>query len=465
MTVIPGVSVQHQVGRIFGRMLMVCALLSWVASTHAVVLNVKGGGWTGEMNCPPESRTKPPARKKPQAEPQRVPEEDEIDGLPDGGAAGNQPLFVWPHKVGLGGKPLRVGLWGDSHAAARFFSDEIVKSLGLDKSRVAQQFLPPTMGMSGVRLPVKNYCRGPGWKLRFSYREQAADSQSAAGLAGLESLESNSYLWLDVRSGEGVSNINGMDIVFSRLPAGQSALVAIAVDNEGERFVSLTPDNQEPVRIRAESPIAVIKIRVIVGDVTVEGFVPQYLAAPALYFDTLGIPGATVAGWEKLNPQDFRGEHYAPNYDVVMLEYGTNEGNVRVFDAESYRNSVRAALTNLKTAYPDAVCVLIGAPDRGVLTRQTNRRRNQIKSRDALHYSAIHSQINRIQRTAASEFSCAFWDWQQAMGGNGGVYHWFHQTPILMSKDLTHLTIPGYQKSARMFEDWLGLRSVMPAAN
>lgn len=444
------------------------AIFLIAASTYAsaVVINVEGGNWSGDLVCPEDSRSKPKPRKNSQGETQRIPDADEITDLPANSNDIAQSPIIWPAGMLPSGKPLRIGLWGDSHVAARFFSDEIIKSIGLSQDQVGQQFLPPTMGMSGVRLPLKNYCRGPGWKLRFSYREVALASQSSAGLAGLQSVESNSYLWLDVRSPvTASSDINGLDIVFSPLQTDQSALLAISVDDGAERLVSLTADNSEAVKVRADKPISVIKIRVIVGDVTIEGFLPNHVSPAMLYFDTLGIPGATIAGWGKIDAAAFRRTHRAQDYDIVMLEYGTNEGNVRVLDEIEYQNTLRNALANLKSAYPSAACVLIGAPDRGVLLKGKRSSKKRLDSANALHYSAIHSRINHIQQTLAGEYSCAFWNWQHAMGGNGSAYRWYYQSPALMSKDLIHLSIPGYQKSARMLEGWLGLRNIMPAAN
>jgi lysophospholipase L1-like esterase len=308
-------------------------------------------------------------------------------------------------------------------------------------------------------LNLKKYCKGEGWKVHYSYRENSSDYQQFFGLASLESTQDNSYLWLDFRLPTlAVSKLNGVDIAFSKLRSNQSAIIGLTIDNEPERLVNLSSDVHELIQVRSQKTISVLKLRVIVGSVTLEGFAPQYASSQALYFDTMGIPSSTINGWEKMDAKELKRHPLLQDYDIVMLQYGTNEGNMKYFDEDNYRKTLKTAVSNLKTVYPHALCILIGAPDRGVLVRRSDRHRQQPVNREVLYYSNTHETINQIQREVGLELSCATWDWQNAMGGRGAAYNWFYQSPKLMAGDLTHLSILGYQMSARMFENWLGLR-------
>ena len=446
------------------------ALLMVSLSASAVVINANSSEFTGDMICPADSSNNPHLKHPTDAVAKGVPNMEEIEDLMTGDRQGLENVAAWPGAMNFGPGPLRVGLWGDSHVAARFFSDEIIAGLGLKPGQIGQQFLPPTMGMPGVRLPLRKYCKGPGWKLKFEYRQTTQDPLNSASMAGLESLENNSYLWLDLRAIDTFSpRLSGLDIVFAQLPVGETALIGVSIDNDDERMVNLSHEEQASIQIRASGAISVLRMRVIVGHAVVEGFLTHYTIPPPLYFDTLGIPSSTGAGWARINPQEYQRINYEQNYDIVILEYGTNEGNVKVLDTVKYRNLVISEVGNLKKTYPGAACVLIGAPDRGVLTNKSLQSQHKpmpkLNRSDALLYSNIHLQINQIQREVASEFSCVFWDWQRAMGGSGAAYRWFYQSPGLMSRDLTHLSVPGYQASARMFGRWLGLRNFMPRTN
>jgi lysophospholipase L1-like esterase len=47
------------------------------------------------------------------------------------------------------------------------------------------------------------------------------------------------------------------------------------------------------------------------------------------------------------------------------------------------------------------------------------------------------------------------------MGGLGSSYKWLKQNPQLMSKDLIHLTVKGYQVSAQKFIDRYNLTKLI----
>ena len=57
----------------------------------------------------------------------------------------------------LKGNPLRVALWVDIHAAARFFSDELVKSFVANPDRGLPTYIPPLLGRAGVRLLINKH--------------------------------------------------------------------------------------------------------------------------------------------------------------------------------------------------------------------------------------------------------------------------------------------------------------------
>jgi hypothetical protein len=48
---------------------------------------------------------------------------------------------------------------------------------------------------------------------------------------------------------------------------------------------------------------------------------------------------------------------------------------------------------------------------------------------------------------------------QTAMGGQGSAYAWLLANPSLMSKDLTHFTVKGYQRLAQELAASLGWKN------
>jgi len=341
-----------------------------------------------------------------------------------------------------------IGIWGDSHIGAYFFTEELIRQMGLTSSDVAQQYFPPTFGRAGVRLPVKKYCRSNDWIYNIAYKANVLNT--SRGLIEMESSVPNSYLWIDFRKSSRDANLKGLRIPIAT--NNSSARVGITIDDNEEFLVDIkSTGNTDYISVESDYLFATIKLRLISGKLVVKGFMPVYAQPPKIYLDTFGIPGATMNGWSKNIDSTVLNTGDSKLYDVVILEYGTNEGNDANFDPLVYRKNLSLNLQNVKKLYPDAECILIGPTDRGVLVKRSKKQKGKIPKSDLLKFSQRHQLISDIQEEEGKKFNCSFWSWQESMGGLGSSYRWLKQNPQLMSKDLTHLTVQGYQASAQKF--------------
>ncbi|HEU0186502.1 MAG TPA: GDSL-type esterase/lipase family protein [Gallionellaceae bacterium] len=439
-------------GTVLGACLSLLAGLPFSAAASMQVVNVPTGSFPGELQCPDQR----PAPAKPKGRPEDAfmpPGNEELARLPIRSEAYPQEIYLGERKRADPSRPFSIGLWGDSHAASDYFSEELMRALGLTRDAVQPTFIPPTMDRSGVRLPIHKYCQSPGWSYEYAYTASTSSADFAKGLVNLKSSERNSYLWVDFRWQPRIPALRSVDVLYVPPARGAMILVGISADDGAEKFVELNADGNGVLRIRAERPISTLKLRLILGTLVLQGYVPQYINSPTLYLDTLGIPGATVRGWKALNTDYLKKSDGTP-YDLVILEYGTNEGNDQNLDLEKYGADLRASLKNLRQVYPDSLCVLIGPTDRGVLVPRASRQEAQYgaaPSKSLLHYAQVHHRLGAIQEAISKEYSCAYWSWQEAMGGPGGAYSWLRHSPALIARDLTHLTVSGYQLSARKF--------------
>lgn len=430
---------------------LILLLASLPLPAAALTVDFPAGPFPRELQCPGQNHS---ATAKPRGRKEDVfllPGNEELDGLPLRGEAYSQDIFLGGRNRADRSKPFSIGFWGDSHIASDYFSEEMVRALGVTREMVQPTFIPPTMDRSGVRLPIHKYCQSAGWSYEYAYTPSQANADFAKGLVNLKSSERNSYLWVDFRAQPQIPSLRSVDVLYVPPVRGETTLVGISADNGAEKFVELSAEGNGVIHVRAERPLSIIKLRLIVGTLVLQGFVPQYVEKPALYLDTLGIPGATVRGWKALNTEYFKKSDNNISYDLVILEYGTNEGNDQNLDLEKYTADLRASLKNLRQVYPDSLCVLIGPTDRGVLVRRTEYQHVAPPSKGFFHFAQIHQRLGTIQAAVGKEYSCSFWNWQDAMGGPGGAYLWLRHSPALMARDLTHLTVPGYQLSARKF--------------
>jgi len=264
----------------------------------------------------------------------------------------------------------------------------------------------------------------------------------------------------DVRKTAQSAGYERVRILYQQLDAPM--VVGVSVDGGAEQEVALSgPAGPAALELSADLPISQVKLRLLDGRLRFHGLelLPQQPASFGM--DVFGYPGATVAGW-KATKQDYLASWFAKDqYQLVILEFGTNEGNVKPFDLAAYRKSLADSVANMKAVFPSAACVLVAPGDRGVLVpRSANIRKTKSKPKtdkkkaaqiDLLQYARIHAEIGRVQAEVAQSAGCSAWSMQDAMGGQGKAYDWARQSPALMAKDLIHFTVGGYQRLAQEF--------------
>jgi lysophospholipase L1-like esterase len=364
-------------------------------------------------------------------------------------------------------QPIKIGIWGDSHLAANFFSEELIKSIGLAKEDVLPSFFAANIGRAGVRLPLRKSCLGGGWKFSYAYNSNPQTSNNPImpngfpiGMIRMQTKNQNSYLWLDFRTQAlSVPSMQSFEILLDQVETDEQTVLGITLD-EGVNESRVEVGRQSKLSISADFPFSTVKIRLIRGSLSLDGFIPHYLKTPKINIDNLAIPGSTAKSWTNLA----QANREIPPYDLAILAYGTNEGNNSKFDSTTYQTDLKQGLSNFRRIYPSTACVLIGPTDRGILVPSNKHLKKGVKPKlvpDLLKYSKVHATISSIQEQEASIAGCSFWDWQKAMGGMGSAYTWAYEKPPLMSKDLIHLTIPGYQRSARQFSNDFLLKTLI----
>lgn len=424
-------------------------------------LQVHPGGAAPELVCEKKAgvaRTIAPANP----DPLEIPTDDLLEAMGSAAEAvqaDGAPLRLPSVRPHLGAGGFRMAVWGDSHLAASFFTDELVKILRVPGDAVSNLLLPANMGRAGVRLPLRRSCVSPQWKYEPGYLGRDNASTPGPGLMNMFSDQAGATLAWDVRKDAQAPGYERVRILYQQTDA--PIQVALGIDGAPEQAVTLDQAAGPAVlELVADRPIAQVKLRLLDGRLRLHGLELLARQPGGFQMDVFGYPGATVAGWKSAR-FDYFNAWFAPSaYQLVMLEFGTNEGNVKPFDAASYRATLAESVRNMRTAFPAAACILIAPGDRGVLVpRSANIHKKKGKPTrqiDLLVYSRIHAQIGRIQAQVATEAGCSAWSMQDAMGGPGRAYQWARQSPALMAPDLIHFTVAGYQRLAQKFARDMG---------
>lgn len=337
----------------------------------------------------------------------------------------------------------RIAIWGDSLTSARSFIDAALAASGIDPSTTLPSFIQAGMKVTGLHLPLKRGCASVGWQTAYAYKEKGDTPAFSEGMLSMTSSGPDDAVFIDFRSPAVNTRVRQLDILYDKPEPDGSLLLGVALDGQPEQLIPLSRRTARVLRIMPSAPLATMRLRVVSGQVRLHGFRPLYQAAPGVVLDTFSVPGAPLRGWHYVDahllPDDSAG---APDYDLILLQYGTNEGAGPAFDAATYADTLRAHLARVRRFHPSARCILIGPPDRGVANGA---------GADPMKYARIHRRIALAQQRIGAAYHCAFWDWQDAIGGPGTAARWARATPPWMQPDLTHMTAAGYAASGRLF--------------
>ncbi len=175
---------------------------------------------------------------------------------------------------------------------------------------------------------------------------------------------------------------------------------------------------------------------------------------PGVVYDALGLPGATAFVADGFDKLAFKAQLEARKADLYVLFYGTNEASIGDFSPESYSEHYLSLLETLRSASPDAECLILSNSDR-MRPRAGGR----------FEVAVAQELVATTLRQIAERAGCAYWSTIANMGGPGSVHRWATSDPPLAKHDHVHMTEAGYRALARRFvQDLLGLYDADTAA-
>jgi lysophospholipase L1-like esterase len=153
---------------------------------------------------------------------------------------------------------------------------------------------------------------------------------------------------------------------------------------------------------------------------------------PGVIYNTIGVNGAMLTSYLKCG--HFNRQLNALDPDWVILSIGTNEGNTRSFDADSYRTEYVRLIDSVRTAAPGAA-ILLTVPNDSYLHKR--------------YMNPNTARMREIIFTVAGIKGCGVWDFYTIMGGLNSARSWYDNG--LMSKDHIHFNKPGYILKGDLF--------------
>lgn len=224
--------------------------------------------------------------------------------------------------------------------------------------------------------------------------------------------------------------------------APQGGTITIATD-AGENTYTLNASPRAQF-VAMDGTTSKATYRIGSGDVRVLG---AYLdGATGVQVDCMAIRGYSGLPHTRVNADLARALAPDVDYDLVILEFGTNAVSAEQKVYTPYAAGMTRTIKHIQRCYPNADILLLGIGDRG------------IKDGTGVRSLPTCSAMVKAQRKAAADAGIHFWDTRAAMGGPGAIVDW--RTRKLCNADYIHLNHDGGRVLASLLNE-----SILQAIN
>jgi len=208
--------------------------------------------------------------------------------------------------------------------------------------------------------------------------------------------------------------------------------------------------------VRAERRESVAEVTVESGPVTLTSW-GSFADNGGVTVSNFGVVGTQIKNYAETDDAAVRAEleTYAP--DLIVIEFGTNDGFVGHFEPEDYELTLRSQIARMRRLSHNTPILLLGAPDadtdRTALADNGPAEAGTPRPAPGFWYPPpALADVREIQRRVARSMGVAFWDWASRMGGPGTADRWANADPPLMRKDRVHYTPTGGRKLAALLD-------------
>ena len=277
--------------------------------------------------------------------------------------------------------------------------------------------------------------RGSRWRIEPASQSHARDG--IHGLGGVNFLGergASSRMHLD-------SPHSRIEVSFLRQPGGGTFTIKAGDQVVGEVNTD-GPDKRSDwaaLSLPVALPAGTQDVTLVVTSGSVRVFGASFTKeGPGLIYNSLGLNGGQVQVVVRYFDQmQWAAELKHERPDLVIINYGTNESIFPNYIDTYYRGELRQVIGRVKAAVPNASVLVMSPMDRG-----------QRDGSGQIVTVPILPRIVEMQREAAAEAGCAFFNTFEAMGGAGTMAEWYAVQPRQVSSDFTHPLPAGARKIA-----------------
>jgi lysophospholipase L1-like esterase len=371
---------------------------------------------------------------------------------------------------GAGQRPLTLLQLGDSHTSADFLTGEIRRRLQETYGNGGSGYVTAGRPHVGVLSSTLKITVSQGWTYQALQRSEETGEFWMSGFNTVASKDGETLSF----ASEKPETFDVIEIEAIRRPGGGK--FEIKLDSKVEGSFDLAGAKVEPIVIRLvpdQGPTNQMREITLTtrGEGTVSiASVAIYNTRGGLTYSSVGYPGATVDILNKVNNRLLTSNLKRLNPQIVVLSFGSNEGDKAHLDIGAYTENYRKVINKIRTALPGVTLVMIGPPEaeelpshckdkarETAICRVPSETTASASRADACEWKPLPklAEVREAQRRLAQREGIVFWNWASIMPKECGADRWLKESPALMAKDHLHFTIAGYKKSAAAFLDTL----------
>ena len=347
-------------------------------------------------------------------------------------------------RAGAGQGQVRVVHYGDSLITGDYITQTLRRLLQKKFGDAGHGFVLAGRTSPWYRRNRLDLSSSDDWRINRLTKPTVPDGKFGLGGVTFRTNEGNAWVEWAPSKPRGTGDDAAMNTTFSRaeiwyLAQPRGGRFEVRVDGEVYQEVSTRRETEGTERLMISLPDArhVVRIRTLGGgEVRLFGAVFER-DHPGVVYDSLGVDGTRVKLLSRFDPQHWTEQLRLRRADLVVLHYGTNEGEAADLGTKNVREDLRPVVQHLRRSLPDVPCLLIGPMDRA-----------DRDEHGALVSRPVVQRITDVQRRVAYVEGCAFYDTFRAMGGEGSMALWARTG--LGGGDYTHPSKAGADRIGAM---------------